>query len=374
MSTVKSMAVVATEVGKISIQEVEIGDPKKGEVRVKVIASGICHTDLGAINSAFPPEFGLSYPLVPGHEGVGIVESVGEGVMELAVGDKVIMSYPSCVVCDMCKKNRPWACRSRHQLFFGGKFADGTKRIVYKGQETASFFGQGSWSQYCIVAERNAVKVDPDVDVKMLCSLGCGIQTGFGCVVNRAKPDPGSTIAVFGCGTVGLAAIMAAKATSCSTIIGVDQNEDRLALAKELGATHTINTKEIEDPVKYIQDLTGGYGVEYTIECTGVPILLEMALNCLDQNGMSVIVGVTGTRSINIQPEPVIMDPSRTWTGMVEGGSIPKVFIPRLVQLYKDGKIPLEKLVKFYEFKDVEQAIADTVSGEIIKPVLMMPE
>ena len=201
-------AAVTREKGKLAIEELNLAEPKLGEVVVKMVASGVCHTDSSTMEMFVPTKF----PIVLGHEGVGIVEKVGEGVKTLKPGDHVIMSFPSCGCCEKCVEGHPYACERSTELFFFGTYADEDTRITDdNGVKVGSLFGQGAFATHCVIDERNAVKVDPDVDLKALCSLGCGVQTGVGTVLNRMKPNPGDTFVVFGCGAVGISGIMGAK-------------------------------------------------------------------------------------------------------------------------------------------------------------------
>lgn len=361
----KIQAMVTREPNTFHLETVELDEPKGSEVRVKLVACGVCHTDAAAAAQIIP----VPFPAVMGHEGVGIVEAVGPNATELKVGDHVIMSFPSCGCCDPCKRNRPYACKVSYPLFFGGKYMDGTMRMHKDGEGIATFFGQSGFATHSIVDERNAIKVDPSIDLAPLCSLGCGIQTGAGSVLNKLKPEPGSSLVVIGCGAVGMAAIMAAKIAGCSIIIGVDVVPERLALAKELGATHVVNGREV-NTVEEVRKITDG-GANYSVECSGVPALGLQAIDCLGLEGQAVFVSVTGDKTITITPEAQIMTPCRTISGLVEGGSNPKTFIPKLVQFYAEGKLPVDKLTKYYKFTEIEQAFADSHSGEVIKPVLI---
>ena len=360
-------AAVTHEKGKLSIETVELAAPKASEVLVKVIASGVCHTDSAGINQIIP----VALPAIFGHEGVGIVEEVGVGVETLKVGDRVIMSFPSCGTCPACVNNHPWACENLNQLFFDGTFKDGTKRFSQNGVEVSSFFGQGAFATHVVVDARNAVKVavKSDEDLAKLCSLGCGVQTGAGAVLNSLEPKPYSTIAVFGAGGVGMAAVMAAKIAGCSTIIAVDVVPSRLELALELGATHAINGREV-DAVEEIKKITNG-GANYSVESSGVPALTLQALKCLKREGKCVIVSVTGDAEVSIPLEPLLMNPSCTLMGVTEGASNPQTFIPQLVQYFNEGRLPVDKLQKTYKFEDIEQAFEDSHSGVTVKPILV---
>jgi len=364
----KITAAVTREKGKISFEKVELAEPKANEVLVKMVACGICHTDVAVIEQFLPIEF----PYVAGHEGVGVVEKVGSGVAEFAPGDRVALSFPSCGKCCNCQDSRPYACEDNFQMLFGGHYRDHTKRMKGEdGGEIGVMFGQGSFATYTIADQSNTVKIDVDSDeeLAMLCSLGCGIQTGAGSVLNRMKPRPGKSLAVFGCGTVGFAGVMGGKIAGCGDIIAVDVAKPRLDMAMELGATHVINGKD-EDVVARIMEITSGKGVNFALEASGNPNVTTTMLNSMAREGMAVLVSVTGPGQIPVELERQIMNPSVTLTGAVEGCSNPKVFIPELLKFYKEGRLPVDKLNKFYEFKDIEKALHDFHEAAAIKPIL----
>jgi Zn-dependent alcohol dehydrogenases, class III len=362
----KVFASVTHKQGQLSLEEVELSAPKASEVLVKTIACGVCHTDAAALHLFIP----VTLPIILGHEGVGIVEEVGSEVTSLKKGDRVILSFPSCGKCDYCHDDHPYACDNMNTLFFDGTYNDGTKRFSQNGTEVSSFFGQGSFADHVIIDARNAVKadIDNDDDLANLCSLGCGVQTGAGAVLNKIKPKKGSSIAVFGCGGVGMSAIMAAAIAGCSTIIAVDVVPSRLELAKELGATHVINSSET-DPVAEIKKITGG-GAHNSVESSGIAKVTLQSLACLRREGMAVLLSVTGPEEISIPLEALLLNTSATLTGLSEGASNPQTFIPELVGYYKEGKLPVEKLVKFYDFKEIEKAFEDSHNGTTIKPIL----
>lgn len=365
----KIKAAVCREKGALAIEEVELAAPKMGEILVKMVASGVCHTDASARNLFIP----AILPMVLGHEGVGIVESVGEGVSEFVPGDKVIISFPYCGECEYCRSGHPYACEDSFPLFFHGKYKDGTTRITgADGTEIGSLFGQGSFGTYAVCDASSAVKVDVGIeDLKALCSLGCGVQTGAGAVLNRMAPRPGTTIAVFGCGAVGIAAIMAAKIAGCSTIIGIDIVPSRLQLALECGATDVINGKECADVPAEIRRLCDGKGAHFALEASGVPALGLQMLDSMRREGLAVIVSVMGDKTMPVLIENQIMSPSVTLAGIVEGGSNPKVFIPELVKYYKEGRLPVGKMANYYKFEDIEEAFEASHNGSVIKPVLV---
>ena len=241
-------AVTRTQGAPFSIEQVDLSAPRKGELLIKLVACGVCHTDDKARQGYFTP-----FPAVLGHEGAGIVEAVGDGVENFAVGDHVVLSYPACGTCANCKKHKPYYCYRSTELSFFGKMADGFMPLSQGGEPINGFFGQSSFSTYAIVPVFNAIKVDPSIDLKLLAPLGCGIQTGAGAILCAFKPDAGDTIAIFGTGTVGLSAIMAAKVAGCSKIIAVDILDSRLDEAVQCGATHTVNSKEVPDVAEAIR-------------------------------------------------------------------------------------------------------------------------
>ena len=363
----KIKAALAREKGKVTIEELELGKPRAGEVLVKMVASGICHTDFTTLNLEVP----TALPLVLGHEGVGVVEEVGPGVATLQPGDHVIMSYPSCGKCESCLQGHPYACDDSTALFFSGFYADGDRRITDgRGEKVGALFGQGSFADHCIIAERNAVKVDPEVELKSLCSLACGAQTGAGAVLNRMKPTPGDSLVVFGCGAVGISAVMAGKLAGCSTIIAVDIVPSRLELALECGATHAINGRDFEDISAEVRRLTGGRGANFALEASGVPALVTQMLQSVKKEGLAVLVSfVSGP--VQIDTTMLFVGPCISFAGTVEGASNPPIFIPRLVQYFKEGKFPVDKLASYYAFEDIHKAMEDARSGKAIKPILL---
>lgn len=356
-------AVMENQEGRFSFKKLELEGPKASEIQVKIVASGVCHTDAVARDLGLTP-----FPVVLGHEGAGIVEKVGEAVTDIEVGDHVVLSFAHCGHCENCLTGHPTVCKTFNELNFGGKMEDGTSRLHDHGKDVSNFFGQSSFGNHAIVHARNAVKVDKDVDLALLGPLGCGIQTGAGTVLNRLKPEFATSIAVFGCGAVGLSAIMAAKITGCSHIIAVDIHDSRLNLAKELGATHTINGKE-KDTVKEIKAITGS-GTHYAVETTGAPPVVKQCLNSLRPLGVAAIVGVTPEMKLDVHND--LMAEGKSMIGVIEGDSVPRVFIPQLISYYKAGKFPFDKLIRFYDFKDIEKAFEDSKQGGTIKPILRL--
>ncbi|RWZ51327.1 NAD(P)-dependent alcohol dehydrogenase [Halobacillus fulvus] len=362
----KTKAAVTYDQGaKFEISEVELKDPKANEVLIKVVASGVCHTDAVARDQEAP----VPLPAVLGHEGSGIVEKVGAGVTSVEEGDHVVLSYSSCGQCENCLTGNPAYCRRMMELNFGGIMPDGTHRIYEGDQELSTFFGQSSFGMYAVAHERNVVKVDKDVELELLGPLGCGIQTGAGTVLNKLKPQFGETIAVYGCGAVGLSAIMAASLSSASKIIAVDIHDSRLEMAKSLGATDTINGKNVEDVVEAIKELTDG-GTHYAVETTSVPDVTRQSVLALRSLGVSAVVGVTPETTFNVFQD--ILGEGKSLVGAIEGDAVPQVFIPQLVSYYKEGRFPFDKLVKYYSLEEINQAFDDSANGETVKPILKM--
>lgn len=349
--------------GDIVLENVTLEEPKANEVLIKMVGTGVCHTDLGVQAQ----HINTPLPIALGHEGAGIVEKVGPGVVEFAPGDHVVISFSYCNNCKSCLEGHPSACEDFGPLNFGGAHLEGTTRLANEKEEpVATLFGQSSLATYAIANTNNVVKVDKDVDLAILGPLACGIQTGAGTVLRKLKPGFGDSIVIFGCGGVGLSGVMGAKLTGAKNIIAVDIIPERLELAKELGATHTINGKEV-DTVEEVHQITGN-GAEYVLEATGVPALILQGIRSLRSRGIMAVVGVGPDMSLNIHDE--LIPPNRTIMGVVEGDSIPKLFIPELIEYYKAGKFPFDKLIKRYSFEQLNEAIDDMNSGKTIKPVV----
>ncbi len=361
------VAVIRAAGAPFQIENVEIDDPQAGEVLVKIKAVGICHTDMYAQSLA-----GVAFPapIVLGHEGAGVVEAVGAGVTKVAVGDHVVLTFNSCGRCLNCEDGAPAYCQNFPMLNMAGVRADGSTTMRQNGTPIhGGFFGQSSFGTYAIAYERNVVKVPKDAPLELLGPLGCGIQTGAGSVMNALRPVIGSSIAVFGTGAVGMAAIMAARAVGCGMIIGVDIKPHRLELARELGATHVINAAEV-DPVEAIRDLTGG-GVRYSLEATGIIKVMRQAVDVLVSRGVCGIVGAPPPQAeLPVDANHILF--GRTVRGIIEGESVPDIFIPALVELYKQGRFPFDKLVRQFPFEQINEAMHASESGEVLKPILVM--
>ncbi|MCP4751208.1 MAG: NAD(P)-dependent alcohol dehydrogenase [Proteobacteria bacterium] len=361
----KIQAAVAPETGKpFQIQEVELEDPRSDEILVRIVGTGLCHTDL-----LFKDQMPIPLPAVYGHEGAGVVEKVGEKVSAVKPGDHVALSYNSCGKCNNCLKGMPFYCLNFMGLNYGGARGDGSMPLTKDGVPLyGCFFGQSSFATHSLVTERNAVKVPEDIPLEILGPLGCGFLTGAGTVINALKVRAGSSIAVYGTGAVGLSALMGAKAAGCTIIVGVDIVPSRLELAKELGATHTVNSAE-DNPVEKIQAITG-VGVNYTVETTAIPTVYRQALESLDPTGECVLLGAPPIGTEVTFDMQSLLTGKRT-RGVIEGDSIPQQFIPEMIELYRQGLFPFEKLIKTYAMEDINQAVEDSEKGITIKPVIL---
>ncbi|WP_406033253.1 NAD(P)-dependent alcohol dehydrogenase [Nocardioides sp. NBC_00163] len=363
--TTTTAAVLREQGGALSLETVDVARPGKGEVLVRMVGVGICHTDLGVI--AAPAEGQL--PIVLGHEGSGIVEAVGDGVSTVKAGDRVALSYASCGHCDICDRGLPMHCREFIGRNLVGARVDGTSPLSVDGDPVlGAWFGQSSWSGLSITNERNCVVVGDDVPLELLGPLGCGIQTGAGAVLNTLAPEPGSSIAVFAVGSVGLAAVLAAQAADCGAIIAVDIDDARLERARELGATHTVNSAQV-DAAQAIVEITDGLGAQYSVDCIGLPDAVRAALECLQTPGVCASVGFQGL------PNEIAIDQGhllfgRTLIGVIEGDAVPQEFVPRMLDLYRQGRFPFDDLITPYPFTSINEALDDVHHGKVTKAVL----
>lgn len=364
----KIKAAVARQVGKpLDIETIDLETPRAHEVLVRVVATGVCHTDMVVRDGHLPTPF----PVVLGHEGAGIVEAVGSGITKVAVGDHVVMSFNSCGCCPSCQDNEPAYCHEFFPRNFFATRADGSSGLAKDGEKVhGNFFGQSSFASYALCHERNVVKVRRDVPLELLGPLGCGILTGAGAVMNSLKVSAGKSLAVFGTGSVGLSAVMAARAVGATTIIAVDTNPERLEFAKSVGASHAINPKS-EDTLAGIMAITGS-GVNFSLDTTANMAVVRNALMALAPRGACGVLGAAPMGTELTLDEVHFMSGGRRLVGIVEGSASPDTFIPTLIDLYAAGLFPFDKMVKFYPFDQINQAIADSESGRTIKPIVRM--
>ncbi len=357
-------AIVREPKGRFQVEDLLLGDLRADEVLVKIAGTGICHTDLISRDQVYP----VPLPCVFGHEGSGVVEKVGSNVHRLTPGDHVVMSFGACGSCRNCVQGVPSRCLNIFECNFTGCRGDGS--LTYSednGRVHANFFCQSSFAEYAIAKQQNTVRVTSDAPLEILGPLGCGIQTGAGAVLNTLKPAAGSSIAIFGCGAVGMAALMAAKATGCSRIIAIDLIDERLQLAEELGASLSLKADEVP-VIEKIHELTGD-GVDYSLECTALPAVFRQAVDCLNNTGTCALVGAAAPdEEVTLDMNSIMF--GRTVTGVIEGDGVPEIFIPRLIELHKQGLFPFDRLIEFYPLDEIQQAVDDMEAGKVIKPVL----
>lgn len=364
----KVTAAVARKKGApLQIAELDLDDLRDDEVRVRIVASGVCHTDAVVRDQMIPTPL----PAVLGHEGAGIVEAVGADITTVAVGDHVVLSANSCGICRHCLSGDLAYCEQLFARNFAARRPDGSTPFSGDGLPIGGqFFGQSSFAQYANVAERSVVKVDLDMDLTLVAPLGCGMQTGAGAVLNDLRPEPGAAIAVFGTGAVGCAAVMAAALSPCAQIIAIDIVDSRLELATSLGATHSVNSRT-ENVVDRLMAITNGQGVNYALDTTAIPGVLRAAADSLAVRGTLALVGSSrpGTE-VHLEIGESL---NRGWTfkTIIQGSSVPQVFIPALIDLWKLGKFPFDRLIKTYPFTDINTAFVDSENGTTVKPVVV---
>lgn len=358
-------AVVYEKKGKFNIEEVELDEPRDDEVVVRILSAGLCHTDIVAWEGHMP----IPFPFVLGHEGAGIVEKVGKKVRKVKEGDRVSLNYLSCGHCRNCLRGLPSYCLNFFQYNFSGLRGIDGSPLMKKENRTihGSFLGQSAFASHVLINERGVVKIEEEIPIEIVGPLSCGIQTGSGAVINGLKVRPGSSIAIFGVGPVGMGAVMASHLCGCSKIIAVDLNPERLKIAKELGATHTINPNE-QDPIETIKAITDG-GAEYTLECVGNPKVLRQAIESLMMTGICGLLGVApfGTE-VTLDMQTLLN--GRSVKGIIMGETVPELFIPMLIEFYKEGRFPFDRMITFYKFEDINKAVKDFEDGKALKVVL----
>ncbi|HET9903836.1 MAG TPA: NAD(P)-dependent alcohol dehydrogenase [Xanthobacteraceae bacterium] len=362
-------AVVREKSGPFSIERLELDEPRGNEVAVRIVASGMCHTDLHGRDGYY----GTPFPAVFGHEGAGTVLAVGPEVRTLSPGDHVIVSFPWCGHCPSCAAHVPAHCLHQWELKMRGTRPDGST-LMRMGDAPvySAFFQQSSFGTVAISQEPWVVKVRADAPLDRLGPFACGIQTGAGAVLNAVRPQAGESLAVFGTGGVGLSALMAAKLAGCDPLIAVDIRPKRLALARELGATHAIDATATPDIVGEIRKLTR-YGVRHAIDTTAVPAMFRQAVDALMPLGTCILLG-SARPGVEAAFEMVKLQEGRGIRGVIQGWSEPKSFLPKLVDLMMEGKLPVERLMTWYDLADINRAADDAAKGTTIKPVLRMPQ
>jgi NDMA-dependent alcohol dehydrogenase len=362
----KAKAVLCREHNKpVVVEQISIDAPKRGEVTVKLGACGVCHSDLSAINGTIA----LPLPLVLGHEGAGVVEEVGEGVTDLAPGDHVIFSFIyMCGKCRFCVAGRPVLCLEQGKALTTP--LEGTTRAHdAKGAPLGIFSGCGAMAQYATVSAENLIKIDPKVPLDCAALVGCGVTTGVGAVFNTAKVEPGSSVAVFGCGGVGLSVIQGALIAGARRIIAIDTLAPKLEMARKFGATDTIVFSE--DPVKEVKKITAG-GPDYAFECVGSGELAATAYRAIRRGGLAVVVGVAKPSDSTVIRTMTLPFEEKTITGSYFGSCVPRVDFPRMLALYMAGRLKLEELItRRYPIAEAPQAFADLQAGKNARGVIV---
>ncbi|AJD53743.1 S-(hydroxymethyl)glutathione dehydrogenase / alcohol dehydrogenase [Thalassospira xiamenensis M-5 = DSM 17429] len=368
--TITCKAAIAWEAGKpLSIEDVQVAPPKAGEVRVRIVATGVCHTDAFTLSGEDPEGI---FPAILGHEGGGIVESIGEGVTSVAVGDHVIPLYtPECGECKFCKSGKTNLCQKIRATQGKGLMPDGTTRFSQNGKPIYHYMGCSTFSEYTVLPEISIAKVNKTAPLEEVCLLGCGVTTGMGAATNAAKVKPGDSVAIFGLGGIGLSAIIGCKMAGASRIIAIDINEKKFELAKQLGATDCINPQKFDKPIQeVIVDMTDG-GVEYSFECIGNVNVMRSALECCHKGwGESVIIGVAGAGQ-EISTRPFQLVTGRVWRGTAFGGVKGRSELPDYVERYLKGEFKLSDFITHtMKLEDINEAFDLMHEGESIRSVI----
>jgi len=365
----KTTAAVAFQAGKpLEIVTLDLEGPKAGEVLVEIKATGVCHTDAYTLSGNDPE--GL-FPAILGHEGAGVVLEVGPGVTSLVPGDHVIPLYtPECRNCKFCLSGRTNLCQAIRTTQGKGLMPDGTSRFSYKGQQVLHYMGTSTFANHTVLPEIALAKIRKDAPFEKVCYIGCGVTTGVGAVINTAKVRPGSNVAVFGLGGIGLNVLQGARMVGADKIIGVDLNPEREAMARKFGMTHFINPKVTPDVVAAITELTDG-GVDYSFECIGNVNVMRQALECCHKGwGESVIIGVAGAGQ-EIATRPFQLVTGRVWKGSAFGGAKGRTDVPKIVDWYMDGKIAIDDLITHVmPLEDINKAFKLMHHGESIRTVV----
>jgi S-(hydroxymethyl)glutathione dehydrogenase/alcohol dehydrogenase len=366
----KIKAAVAWKAGEpLSIETIDLDEPKAGEVLVKMMSTGVCHTDAFTLSGDDPEGI---FPCVLGHEGGGIVEAIGEGVTTLEVGDHVIPLYiPECKTCKFCTSGKTNLCQRVRETQGKGLMPDGTTRFSKDGQPIYHYMGTSTFAEYSVIAEISLAKINKEADLEKVCLLGCGVTTGIGAVLNTAKVEAGATVAVFGLGGIGLSAIQGAVMAKAGRIMAIDINNNKKDMALKLGATEFVNPKNYDKPIQeVIVEMTDG-GVDYSFECVGNVEIMRSALECCHKGwGESIIIGVAGSGQ-EISTRPFQLVTGRVWRGSAFGGVKGRSELPGLVEKYQAGEINLDDMVTFtMPLEDINKAFDLMHEGKAIRSVI----
>ena len=349
----------------LKVEDVTLDEPQQNEILVKIVASGVCHSDLHFMKGDMPQPV----PFVPGHEGAGIVEKVGPGVTTVQPGDHVVLNIAfSCGECPRCCEGRPTLCVENLPIQMMATLPGGGTRL-HKGDQTLyHLFGLACFAENVIVHERSAIKIREDAPLEVVCILGCGVSTGIGAAINTADVSPGESIAIFGCGGVGLSAIMGAKLAGAGKIIAIDTVDSKLDKAKELGADYMVNASQ-DEPQGKVAEITGG-GADYAIECIGNVNVMVQALGSVRTGGICVVAGMAPLAdTLSVAPFHFLL--GKTITGSTQGDVVPQIDIPRYIDLFMAGKLPIDKLItKNYTLDQINEAFEALIKGEAIKSVI----
>ncbi|MGY3903647.1 S-(hydroxymethyl)glutathione dehydrogenase/class III alcohol dehydrogenase [Aeromonas lusitana] len=370
VQSIKCKAAIAWGPGQpLSIEEVEVMPPQAGEVRVRIVATGVCHTDAFTLSGEDPEGV---FPCILGHEGGGIVESIGEGVTSVKVGDHVIPLYtPECRECKFCKSGKTNLCQKIRATQGKGLMPDGTTRFSKDGQPIYHYMGTSTFSEYTVLPEISIAKVDPAAPLEEVCLLGCGVTTGIGAVMNTAKVKEGESVAIFGLGGIGLSAVIGARLAKAGHIIAIDINESKFELARKLGATDCINPNDYDKPIQeVIVEMTDG-GVDFSFECIGNVKVMRAALECCHKGwGESVIIGVAGAGQ-EISTRPFQLVTGRVWRGSAFGGVRGRSELPSYVQRYMQGEFRLDDFITHtMPLEQINEAFELMHEGKSIRTVI----
>lgn len=359
-------AAVVRELNKVAVEEVSLEGPQSGEVKVKMAATGVCHSDLSIINGTIPSLM----PIIIGHEGAGVVEEVGEGVTKVSPGDHVVLSFvPNCGTCFHCIRGEAYLCKAANTLNMG-TMMDGTRRVSFDGGDLGVMSGLGCMAETIVAPVISVVPIRKDIPLNVAALVGCAVTTGVGAVLNTAQIEAGARVAVFGCGGVGLSVIQGARLAGAERIIAIDLADNKLEMAKKFGATHTINASEVV--YKEIKKVTDGQGVDYAFEAIGNTEVIELAYNCTRNGGSMIVVGVGSPKERASFNALTLSLKAKTICGCMYGSANPSVDFPKMLNLYKAGRLDLDGMItKTYSIDEVPQAFADLESGENARGVIV---